>query len=285
MDMALAEAKLAPRGACATMGPLIHNPRALETLKSRGLDIFDEQALPGDLRGRVVIIRAHGISPVLEAELCRRGARIVDATCPKVKASQTMARNLSAQGYRIFLAGEKQHGEIIGIQGYAPLCTVVANPQETAKAVLQLCCAESGQDSPGAKTAFGRIVPGQAALIGQTTITPEEYAAIGEMIRGFFPELRIMQTICGATRDRQDALKELCRRVNGVIVAGGRDSANTRRLLAIAHSHCAGSAAWLVEKAGDIPREIAACPVVGLSAGASTPDGLIDDIEQALLTI
>jgi 4-hydroxy-3-methylbut-2-enyl diphosphate reductase len=264
MDMVGAELRNAGGKGVYTMGPLIHNPQALEGLKRAGAEVLEEARLPDKLDGSVVIIRAHGISPGLEEALSRRGARLADATCPKVKASQLKAQALAEQGWRIFLAGERRHGEITGILGYAPDCVVAADREEAERAAAALF-----KEDPQAKT----------ALMGQTTIAPELYRAIGEGIRQFFPHLRIIDTICGAAP--QNALKALCSRVDAVIVAGGRGSANTRRLLAIAQS--LGKPAWLVETAAELPREIASYPVVGLSAGASTPDEIIDDIEQALL--
>jgi 4-hydroxy-3-methylbut-2-enyl diphosphate reductase len=255
------------------MGPLIHNPQVLRSLENRGVGILDEKQPPENLKNTTVIIRAHGISPGLEAELTKRGARIADATCPKVKASQLAARAFAAAGRRIFLAGEERHGEIIGIQGYVrrgggPVarCVVAGNAAEAEAAAEKLY-----REEPAAKT----------ALIGQTTISPEEYRAIGEGIRRFFPDLEIADTICGATRDRQEALRELCGLVEAVIVAGGKESSNTRRLLAIARAQ--GKPCWLVEGVEDIPREIADYQTVGLCAGASTPDSVINDIEKALL--
>jgi 4-hydroxy-3-methylbut-2-enyl diphosphate reductase len=260
-----------------TLGPLIHNPQVLESLKRRGLEILDEKNLPPNLPAAVVIIRAHGVSPAAEQELAARGARLVDATCPKVKANQLRARALAASGRRVFLAGEADHGEIIGIRGYvlaaaaeqrpgrAPFCAVVGNAAEAAAAAEQLSLEE-----PGART----------ALIGQTTISPEEYRAVGEGIRRFFPDLEIADTICGATRDRQEALRELCGRAGAVIVAGGRESANTRRLLAIARS--LGKPCVLAEGPEDIPAGLGACKTVGICAGASTPDEVIDLIERRL---
>jgi 4-hydroxy-3-methylbut-2-enyl diphosphate reductase len=248
-----------------TIGPLIHNPQVLEDLKRRGVEVLEKGCLPRDLSGAVVIIRAHGISPDLEAELVSRGGRIVDATCPKVKASQMKALALAGVGYHVFLAGEAHHGEIAGIRGYAPGCTVVADGDEAALAAERL---------------FREDSAAQTALLGQTTISSDEYAAIGDAIRSFFPSLQVIDTICGATRDRQNALRELCGRVDAVIVAGGRESANTRRLLAIAES--SGKPAWLVENAGGIPVEVASHTTVGLSAGASTPDEVIRDIEAKI---
>jgi 4-hydroxy-3-methylbut-2-enyl diphosphate reductase len=145
---------------------------------------------------------------------------------------------------------------------------VVAESNEAARAAGELY-----RDNPGAKT----------ALIGQTTISSEEYRAIGEGIKKFFPALEVVDSICGATRDRQESLRELCGEVDAVIVAGGRLSANTRRLLFIAGEQ--GKPAWLVETPEDIPAEIAAYNTVGLCAGASTPDETIGTIEKALLAL
>jgi 4-hydroxy-3-methylbut-2-enyl diphosphate reductase len=119
-------------------------------------------------------------------------------------------------------------------------------------------------------------------LIGQTTISPGEYRAIGDALKRFYPDIEILNTICGATADRRKALEELCAIVDAVVIAGGRESANTRRLLSLAHD--LGKPAWLIEKPEDLPEfpEISAYETVGLSAGASTPDSLIDDIEKAL---
>lgn len=254
-----------PSGRVYTVGPLIHNPHVLDDLQRRGVEVLEEGRLPRNLSGAVVVIRAHGISPDLEAELVSLGGCIVDATCPKVKASQLKARALAGAGYRVFLAGEARHGEIAGIRGYAPDCTIVADGDAAALAAERLF-----REEPGA----------EAALIGQTTISSDEYAAIGEAVRSFFPSLKIIDTICGATRDRQNALRELCGRVDAVIVAGGRESANTRRLLAIAEA--SGKPAWLVENAGGIPAELASYAAVGLSAGASTPDEVIRAIETQI---
>jgi 4-hydroxy-3-methylbut-2-enyl diphosphate reductase len=177
------------------------------------------------------------------------------------------ARSLTQAGYWIFLAGERYHGEVMGIQGYAPSCLVVGDPEEAGERARALC-----QSAPGAKS----------ALLGQTTIAPDEYRRIAQAIQGFFPHLEIIDTICKATRERQSALRKLCPQVDALLVLGGRESANTRRLLAIAEAQ--GKPAWLVERVQEIPPEVRAYSVVGLAAGASTPDELIHQVAQALST-
>jgi 4-hydroxy-3-methylbut-2-enyl diphosphate reductase len=274
-DAALSQAALSqPSGTVCALGSLIHNSQAMEPLIKRGLAVLDEEKIPGDLRGVPVIIRAHGISPALEDTLIGRGARLIDATCPKVKASQIKARELCRLGRRVFLAGEGSHAEIIGILGYAPDCIVVGGPGEAAAA------AEKLRREAGA----GAL---KTALVGQTTWDSAGYAAIAEAIRGYFPDLEVCNTICGATRARQDSLRALCADVEAVIVAGGRESANTRRLLEIARSYPGpggrGKPAWLVETPAEIPGEVDRYHTLGLCAGASTPDALIGAIEEALL--
>ncbi|GHV80799.1 4-hydroxy-3-methylbut-2-enyl diphosphate reductase [Spirochaetia bacterium] len=266
MDMADAALSQSPVYA---MGPLIHNPQAMKILTGRGLAVLDEEKLPADLSGASVIIRAHGITPALEAALVSRGAALIDATCPRVKASQLKAQSLCSTGYRVLLAGEGRHGEVIGIQGYAPDCIIVGNPTEAMAAAEKLFAER----------------PVKTALIGQTTISEDEYAAIARAIEMVFPDLCVINTICRATRDRQDSLRSLCARVDAVIVAGGRESANTRRLLTIARTSTPGGPgkpAWLAETPADIPDEIRRYTTVGLCAGASTPDFLIDAVEQVL---
>jgi 4-hydroxy-3-methylbut-2-enyl diphosphate reductase len=250
------------------MGPLIHNPRVLSSLGGRGLVFLEEGALPPDLAGSTVIIRAHGISPSLEEELGRRHAVLADATCPRVKKNQLTARSLWEAGFSLFVAGEKQHGELAGLKAYAPGAFVVSNPAEAGLAAAALA-----RENPGAR----------AALIGQTTIGDGEYRAIAGELRAVFPGLNTVDSICPATRERQEALGELCSRVEAVIIAGGRASSNTRRLLDIALSM--GKPAWLVEAASEIgalAAEITGYRTAGLSAGASTPDSDIAEIEAAL---
>jgi len=261
-------------GSVYTLGPLIHNSGVLDSFKEHGVICLESEnslnEIPEAPENSTVIIRAHGVSPAVERELRRRGMSIVDATCPHVKVSQRKAASYAAKGYVVFLAGEKDHAEIKAILGYAQDaacgCGVVVGCADEAEAAAEeLCCR-----APEAKT----------ALIGQTTIRAEEYSAIGESIRRYFPSLEIVDSICAAAAERQRALRDLCGEVDALIIAGSRKSANTRRLLSLALE--SGKPAWLVETAAGLPPEIGAYKTVGLSAGASTPDGLIGEVEEAL---
>jgi len=246
-----------------TLGALIHNPKVLEDMESRGVRSVSGLPQTPDCS---VIIRAHGVTPAVENELRAVGCRVLDATCPKVKESQLKTRRLNSAGYFLFLAGEAKHAEIEGIMGYAGShCAVVSSEQEAQEAASLLF-----KNNSAAKT----------ALLAQTTISGEEYQSIGNTIKKFFPNLETADTICSATKERQHALRELLNETQAVIIAGGKDSANTRRLFAIAQE--SGKPCALAETANDIPSDFFNFDCVGLCAGASTPDSVIDGIEAVL---
>ncbi|MDR1836322.1 MAG: 4-hydroxy-3-methylbut-2-enyl diphosphate reductase [Treponema sp.] len=269
VELACIESERPGRGSIYTLGPLIHNPEVLAELKKHGVEIIDE--LPQNLKDISIIIRAHGISPDAEKDLIHSGCRVIDATCPRVKTSQIKAEELTRAGYFLFLAGEAKHAEITGILGYAKAgrencCVVAGNAVEAGKEALKLY-----NTSKNAKT----------ALIGQTTFREEEYLAIGAAIKKYFPSLEIVRTICAAATDRRQALRELLDHVDAVVIAGGKESANTRRLLAIVQER--DKPCVLVENAREIPTSFRSYKTVGISAGASTPDSVVDEIERELL--
>jgi len=307
----------APDGKVYTLGPLIHNPEVLGQLNSLGVQELSESNLPENLKGISVIIRAHGVSPIIEAGLHYREAGIVDATCPRVKAGQLKAAELVEAGYGLFLAGEENHAEILSIKGYAKtgfarsamaafgntfFCAVVGNAadaQAAAQNFLKKSYTEVQRKINKSQRItrknpkkylinnsclFGSFVDPsvnfKTALIGQTTITSEEYKAIGLVLQKYFPNIKIVQSICPATEERQEALRELAARVEAIIVAGGKESANTRRLFAVAQS--AGKPCVLIESEAEIPARFFRFETVGLASGASTPDFVIDKIEGRL---
>jgi 4-hydroxy-3-methylbut-2-enyl diphosphate reductase len=268
VETAIAEAKTGALGGVFTMGPLIHNPQALESLRELGVGVLDDRRLPESLAGATVVIRAHGVPPSLVTALTERGARVVDATCPRVRSSQRRAASYSERGYRVFLAGEREHGEVVGVAAYAKDCIVVASSEEARAAAARL-----RSESPEART----------VLIGQTTLTLPEYEAIAQAIAASFPDLDCIDSICPATTDRQESLDDLCGGADAVVVVGGRSSANTRRLYSAAQER--GVPAWHVESPDELPAELGSYAIVGLTAGASTPDEVIDAVETRLLSL
>ena len=250
-----------------TYGPLIHNPVTMRLLEEKGVHIVnpDKELKPQIMPQSPIIIRAHGISPQKRQELIDCDAVIIDATCPRVIASQLRAAQYSRKGYTVILAGDKNHGELIGIKGYA-----LSVPNGRCATVQTAAEAEALQHD-GTPT----------VLIAQTTIKREEYRAIAEILRKKILKLTVLETICSATDERQEALLELIEEVDAILVIGGKNSANTRRLLQTAIDR--GKPAWLAESSCDIPQEVRQYRTIGLAAGASTPDSSIDAIEQLLL--
>lgn len=250
-----------PRRPVYTYGPLIHNPSALERLAASGVVIIgtDGVPLPADFNGASVIIRAHGIPPLERKELLARHSHLVDATCPRVLLSQKKAQSYIEKGYALILAGDKEHGEITAIAGYARNCIVLENCSDAEKL---------------------EEYPQKAVLISQTTIKQSEYDGIADVLRAHISNLTVLNTICPATQERQKALVEMSTHVEGILVVGGKNSANTQRLFNTAYELT--GKAWHIETPSEIPEEAYSLHCIGITAGASTPDEVIDAVEQAL---
>ncbi len=244
-----------------SLGPLIHNPTVLSDFERRGLRVLSpEEASFPDLKGASVIIRAHGTTPQVMKDLEEAGAKVVDATCPKVHLSQRRAEEWSSKGYEIVIAGDRNHGEVTSISSFAKgRVSVVQNAEEAGLLSLSPRC----------------------VLIAQTTFSPSEFDRISGILQEKQSEIIVFNSICSATMERQDALRELAEKVDGIIVIGGKSSANTRRLYERARSLVA--IADLIEDASMIREEFFALERVGITAGASTPEAVVRAVEERLL--
>lgn len=257
-----------------TLGPLIHNKTALDMLASEGVQILKDDDFSQIGGEDVVVIRAHGVTPAVKADVTGRSKAVVDATCPRVMLSQKRVADFASRGYTVIIAGDKNHGEVTGIAGCAEAaatgdsrCVLVGNRGDAEDFVARV---QSG-DEP---------LPQRAILISQTTISQSEYDAIAEVLSPAIAGLEVFDTICPATTERQEALADLQGRVDGVLIIGGKNSANTQRLLISAQRYFDKAA--LIETADEIPPEFFQLERVGLSAGASTPDEVIDGVERRL---
>jgi 4-hydroxy-3-methylbut-2-enyl diphosphate reductase len=247
------------------LGQIVHNPRVSARLDALGMSRVDEDGRDarGDSvpPGSVVVIRSHGAAPKVIESLRSAGADIVDATCPRVATNQKAAAAYAEKGFLVVIAGDKGHGETLGVAGYAPGAVVVSTPVE-ARAVPV--------DRP-------------IALIAQTTISETEYDAIRSALLERRSDLVDAGGVCAASRERQAAVEEFAGNVDAVIVVGGKNSANTRRLAELSSS--LGIPTWHVESAADIPAELGGYLTVGLTAGASTPDDDIAEAEARLMEL
>ncbi len=248
-----------------SLGPLIHNEATLKRLEKAGLQTVQENdiyLIPND---SVVIIRAHGVGPSVISELEKKNCKIIDATCPRVKASQKMVERYTHQNDYVVLTGDKNHGEVIGIAGYAgDNFSLIQDLSEAQNFSLQ-CDRENRKN---------------IILLSQTTFSPKEFEKIENVFKNKFQNLAVMNTICPATNERQEALMELCEQVDGVLVIGGKNSANTTRLYQTALTNCKN--AVHIQSSKDIPKDFFKLEKVGITAGASTPDSIIDEVVGAL---
>ncbi len=249
------------------LGPIIHNPQVLQHYAGLGVRLAKA---PGELPdGCRVVIRAHGIPRQDEEALRQRGVEVVDATCPKVKRAQLLIREQAECGRTLLLFGEDDHPEVLGLLSYAGDGAIVfETPAELAGRELApdkdyFLAAQTTQDRQG----FEQIRRDLAARL------TNEVGEVGEV-----PAL---ETICDATRLRQDEAIRLAGKVDCVVVAGGKASGNTRRLAQVIEAQ--GTPAILVETAEDLdPAALKKYASVGLTAGASTPKSIIDGIEAYL---
>ena len=245
LDMAVRAAGTAP-APVRTLGPLIHNPLVVTELAEQGVQVADDLS---EVTGGSVIIRAHGVVPSVVDEARGRGLTVLDATCPYVKRVHLAAEKLVGEGYQLIVVGESGHPEVEGIMGHADArARVVSAPQD----LRDLELAE------------------RVGVVVQTTQTQTALAAVVEELLRRAREVRVINTICSATQERQAAASELARRADAMVVVGGKNSGNTRRLAEICSERCRGT--HHIEDASEIDAAwFAGARLIGVTAGASTP--------------
>jgi (E)-4-hydroxy-3-methyl-but-2-enyl pyrophosphate reductase len=242
-----------------SLGPLIHNAQEMERLGEKGVSTIDS---PGEADGdTIAVIRAHGVTPQVQRDLEERAAQVIDATCPFVTRVQHLAERAAEQGRDVVVAGNPDHPEMIGVVGYAPNNTYVVRDAGEVASLPTL-------RSP--------------LVVSQTTIKLKTFLEVAEAVRQKADaEPQVVNTICSATRDRQDAARALAGEVDAFYVIGGRHSSNSVKLLAVCQEQCEKS--YLIETPSEInPGDLQGVGRVGVTAGASTPDWLIKQVVQRL---
>jgi 4-hydroxy-3-methylbut-2-enyl diphosphate reductase len=251
------------RGHLVSLGSVVHNPQVVEKLRRDGLDVITDA---GQARGQPVAITAHGVGPNVIEDLERRGVEIIDTTCPIVTRSQQWAKRLSEEGFAVVIFGDPNHKEVRGVCGWA-----------TGRVLIVASEAEV--------TELPEDFPSRVGVLSQTTETEARFASfvkrLFEVNMDRISELRVLNTLCHATTAQQAATMHLAEQVSLVIVVGGRDSANTRHLAAVARE--CGATTYHVETADEIePAWLSGHDRVGVTAGASTPDFVIDEVVARL---
>ena len=237
-----------------TLGELIHNPAVVRSLARKGLEPIQD---PKDAQGRRVLIRSHGVSPEVLRELREGGCEILDLTCPFVDRMHRIVAEGTADGKPVILVGEKEHPEIRGTAGWARGPVYVVGTPEEAEAL----------------PAFEN-----ALAVTQTTFPKERWERVVEALKTRVRQLESHCTICSATEVRQREAAELAARVDRMIVVGGRNSANTRKLYDLCRARCPETI--LVESAAEIPPAFANKDpgMIGITAGASTPTDSLKEV-------
>ena len=245
-----------------SLGPLIHNDQEMQRLGTHGVTTISEPVQIG--RGETAVIRAHGVTPQVQKELEEKATKVVDATCPFVTRVQKLAARAAVEDRHVIIVGSPDHPEMIGVHGYAPDHAFVIK-DETEVAAL-----------PWLRNPL---------VVSQTTIKAKTFFDTAEAIKTRTDdEVQVINTICSATRDRQEAARALAGMVDAFYIIGGRHSSNSVKLLAVCKEQCEKS--FLIETEDEInTNDLAGAEKVGVTAGASTPDWLIQKIVQHLKDI
>lgn len=246
-----------PRDRMGSLGPLIHNKQGLQQITDTGVRVVED---PSQVEGGMLILRTHGATPELREELRRRDLKLVDCTCPHVGRIQGLVRRHHLRGEHVIIIGDRKHAEVIGLVGYAQGQASVIDSVEDV-ALLR-----------------GN---GPVAVVCQSTHDRGTFEAITRAIRERFPAVTILDTLCDVTDERQQELVQMAPDLDAMVVIGGRNSANTRRMAQLAED--AGLRTFHIETEEELSAlDLAGIERVGVTAGASTPEWVIRNVVETL---
>ena len=248
-------------GTVHTYGPLIHNAQAISELEAKGVFSVDKtEDLPA---GSVVVIRAHGVGRKEEEELRRQGFRVIDATCPNVKKIHQIAASFQEEpGNRFVILGDPEHPEVRGIRGWCSFDACIYRNAEEFKA-----------RPPKEK---------KLTVVQQTTFNRVRYEEILNLMQQMGYEIDVRQTICSATMKHQEEAMSMASEHDVMIVIGGKNSSNTQKLYELCRERCPRT--FFAEKADDLENVVLGSDIrsIGITAGASTPDHVIEEVRRKL---
>jgi 4-hydroxy-3-methylbut-2-enyl diphosphate reductase len=240
-----------------TFGPLIHNPQVLGLLAEKGISVLD--GIPEKGSG-TVLIRAHGVPPDTKARLEKAGFNVIDATCPRVIKVQAIIQKHAREGYASIILGDRDHPEVAGLLGYA------GDNGHVVGSIHELEALETFD---------------KAIIVAQTTQNTLLFDSVKGWAQKNHPHYKVFETICGSTEQRQSETQRLAEGVDAMIVVGGRESGNTKRLVEIVRE--TGKPACHIETENDLDMEILkSAEHIGITAGASTPNWIIKRIYRII---
>ncbi len=247
-------------GAIYTYGPIIHNEEVVKDMESKGVIVIRSEEELDSLAEGTVIIRSHGVEKRIYDKLEKKGIRIVDATCPFVKKIHKIVSKESAQGAHIVIIGNPEHPEVQGIRGWAGENVSVVQDAEAAE-----------------KIEFDKNV--KICVVSQTTFNYNKFKDLVEIIKKKSYDVSVLNTICNATKERQTEAKSIAETVDAMIVIGDKHSSNTQKLFEICRRACNNT--YYIQTLDDLDlNQLGSVETVGITAGASTPNNIIEEVQN-----
>ena len=247
-------------GTVYTYGPIIHNEIVVSELTRLGVRVINSKEELDRIKKGTVIIRSHGVSRDVRKSLDREGIKVVDATCPFVAKIHRIVEKYSSEGYKVIIAGNREHPEVTGIKGWVNgQCFIIDSAEELKNIVL-----EEGE---------------RAVLVAQTTYNYQKFKEFVEILRKMNYSIEVCNTVCSATEERQSEALSIAQKVDAMIVIGDKHSSNSRKLYDICRSECKRT--YFIETIVDLePQPFQLFSDVGITAGASTPKKLIEEVQN-----
>lgn len=256
----MAEKVLKKEGKAYSLGSIIHNKQVVESLSKRGLEVIESI---DDADSGVLVISSHGISPDVAGEISKRSLKLVDTTCPFVRNAQSSARSLGREGYTVIIVGDVNHPEVKALYDFAGKKVYVVKDALCLKAL--------------------KLKPNERiGILSQTTQSMDNFLGVVRAIIDAKPKsLRVFNTICKDAQVRQAAARDISREVDLMLIVGGKNSANTKRLFEVCKKILRKS--YLIETEGDLRSQwFKDVSVVGITSGASTPDNIVRRVAKVL---
>ncbi len=246
--------KEAGKRAISTLGPIIHNEFVVSSLKSKGVGVIDD--ITELEKGCTLAVRTHGVGKDIIDNAKDMGLDLIDLTCPFVKKIHEIVYKHYTEGYKIIIVGNKNHPEVIGINGWCENNAIIALDISDINGKIDVC--------------------DKVCLVCQTTMDRGTFENVSDFVKQNFPSSLIFDTICSATSERQSEAEKISKSTDMMLVIGGSDSANTAKLTAICKKYCQNT--LQIENFEDIPQNIDIPKTIGITAGASTPSYIIKEV-------
>ena len=245
-------------GPIYTLGPIIHNEEVVRDLEEKGVKVLNSENEISALTEGTVIIRSHGVGKHIYDMLKAQGVQIVDATCPFVKKIHRIVQEQNLQGRRVIIIGDETHPEVEGIKGWGDARTMVVKNEEQMEKLPSF----TGE---------------KLCIVSQTTFNYNKFKDLVEKFEKKGYDILVLNTICNATQERQVEAKRIASEVDAMIVIGGKSSSNTQKLYDICRRECKNT--YYIQTLGDLDPDCGnSVRSVGITAGASTPNYIIEEV-------